>query len=108
MGKSKIPLEILNKPAKLTDDEFEVMKLHSVYGYQILKEKDDFNMPIATAVLQHHRKSKRNRLSHGSNSRKIIPYAKILSVVDVYDALVTERPYKRVCHSVTPLKLSCP
>lgn len=39
MGKSKIPLEILNKPARLTDEEFEVMKQHSVYGYRILKEK---------------------------------------------------------------------
>lgn len=95
MGKSKIPLTILNKPAKLTDDEFEVMKKHSVYGYQILKEKDDFSAPIALAVLQHHEKMNGNGYPMGVNREKISPYAKILSVVDVYDALVTERPYKK-------------
>lgn len=95
MGKSKIPLEILNKPAKLTDEEFEVMKLHSVYGYRILKEKDDFDMSIATSVLQHHEKVNGSGYPMGVTGEKIIPYARILSVVDVYDALVTERPYKK-------------
>ena len=94
MGKSKIPPEILNKPAKLTDEEFEVMKQHSVYGYRILKNKNDFAVPIATAVLQHHEKVNGTGYPMGVTSEKIIPYAKILSVVDVYDALVTERPYK--------------
>lgn len=94
MGKSKIPLEILNKPARLTDEEFEVMKQHSVYGYRILKEKDDIAAPIAMAVLQHHEKVNGKGYPMGVTGEKIIPYAKILSVVDVYDALVTERPYK--------------
>lgn len=95
MGKSKIPLEILNKPARLTDEEFEVMKQHSVYGYHILKDKDDFEMTIATAVLQHHEKMNGRGYPLGVTEEKISPYAKILSVVDVYDALVTERPYKK-------------
>lgn len=95
MGKSKIPLEILNKPARLTDEEFEVMKKHSIYGYQILKEKEDFSPPIALAVLQHHEKMNGRGYPMGVSGDKISPYAKILSVVDVYDALVTERPYKK-------------
>lgn len=95
MGKSKIPLEILNKPARLTDEEFEVMKKHSVYGYQILKEKEEFSLPIAIAVLQHHEKMNGKGYPLGVTAEKISPYAKILSVVDVYDALVTERPYKK-------------
>lgn len=95
MGKSQIPLEILNKPARLTKEEFEVMKQHSLYGYQILKRKDDFGMPIAMAVLQHHEKMNGKGYPMGVSSDKITPYAKILSVVDVYDALVTERPYKK-------------
>lgn len=95
MGKSKIPLEILNKPARLTDEEFEVMKKHSTYGYQILKEKNDISMPIALAVLQHHEKMNGKGYPMGVTAEKISPYAKILSVVDVYDALVTERPYKK-------------
>lgn len=95
MGKSKIPLSVLNKPARLTDEEFEIMKKHSVYGYQILKEKEDFSPPIALAVLQHHEKMNGKGYPMGVSQEKISPYAKILSVVDVYDALVTERPYKK-------------
>ncbi len=95
MGKSKIPLEILNKPAKLDDKEFEVMKQHSVYGYRILSEKDDFESSIAIAVLQHHEKMNGRGYPLGVDRKNITSYAKILSVVDVYDALVTERPYKK-------------
>lgn len=95
MGKSKIPLDILNKPARLTEQEFEVMKTHSELGYQILKDKDEFNLAISLAVLQHHEKMNGNGYPLGCKTDKICPYAKILSVADVYDALVTERPYKK-------------
>lgn len=95
MGKSKIPLDILNKPAKLTTEEFEIMKQHSVYGYQILNEKECFSAQIALAVLQHHEKMNGKGYPMGVTGERISPYAKILSVVDVYDALVTERPYKK-------------
>lgn len=95
MGKSKIPTEILNKPAKLNDDEFAVMKKHSEFGYSILKDKDKFDKTIPVAVLQHHEKMNGKGYPLGCKSDMITPYAKILSVCDVYDALVTERPYKK-------------
>jgi putative nucleotidyltransferase with HDIG domain len=95
MGKSKIPTEILNKPSRLTDEEFAVMKQHSVYGYRILQEKKEYETPIALAVLQHHEKMNGKGYPMGVSADQITPYAKILSVVDVYDALVTERPYKK-------------
>jgi putative nucleotidyltransferase with HDIG domain len=95
MGKSKIPLEILNKPARLNDEEFAVMKQHSVLGYRILSEKHEFSPAISLAVLQHHEKMNGKGYPMGVASDKITPYAKILSVADVYDALVTERPYKK-------------
>ena len=95
MGKSKIPLEILNKPARLNDDEFAVMKQHSVLGYRILNEKNEFPANISLSVLQHHEKMNGKGYPLGVSSDKITPYAKILSVADVYDALVTERPYKK-------------
>ncbi len=95
MGKSKIPSEILNKPARLTDDEFAIMKKHSELGYMILKDKKDFNDAISLAVLQHHEKMDGSGYPFGYKEDKIIPYAKILSIADVYDALVTERPYKK-------------
>ena len=95
MGKSKIPLEILNKPGKLTDEEFALMKQHSILGYEILKDKEEFNAAISLGVLQHHEKMNGKGYPLGYSSEKICPYAKILSVTDVYDALVTERPYKK-------------
>ncbi len=94
VGKSKIPKEVLNKPGRLDDDEFSVMKKHSLFGYQILKEKNTFSDGIKCGVLQHHEKINGNGYPIGVEGRKIHKYAKIISVADVYDALVTERPYK--------------
>ncbi len=105
MGKSKIPLEILNKPAKLNDEEFKIMKSHSVLGYEILKEKNEFTPAISLAVLQHHEKMNGRGYPMGVTSEKITPYAKILSVVDVYDALVTERPYKKSLSQRTAVEM---
>lgn len=95
IGKTKIPLEILNKPARLNDDEFAIMRQHSVYGYKMVKERPDFNDSIALAVLQHHEKANGKGYPLGVASNKITPYAKILSVADIYDALITKRPYKK-------------
>ncbi len=95
MGKSKIPTEILNKPGRLNEDEFSIMKQHSTLGYEILKDKKEINSAISIAVLQHHEKVNGKGYPLGCTGDKIIRYAKILSVADVYDALVTERPYKK-------------
>jgi len=94
IGKSKIPNEILNKPGSLTEEEFEVMKQHSVFGYRILQANKDIKESIKLAVLQHHEKINANGYPMGVGAEQICAYAKILSVVDIYDALVTERPYK--------------
>lgn len=96
IGKSKVPLEILNKPAKLNDEEFKVMKNHTVFGYEIIKEKENFSQAIALAVLQHHEKMNGRGYPLGVKADKITDFAKILSVVDVYDALVTERTNKKI------------
>lgn len=94
IGKSKVPNEILNKPAKLTDEEFAIMKLHSLYGYQILQKNEDMKENVRQAVLQHHEKINGKGYPMGVDGFKICPYAKILAIADIYDALVTERPYK--------------
>lgn len=94
IGKSKIPNEILNKPGRLTDEEFSVMKQHSVMGYNILKDNAGLKDTIKYAVLQHHEKINGQGYPMGIDGSKMSPFAKILAVVDIYDALVTERPYK--------------
>lgn len=94
VGKTKIPQEILNKPGKLNDDEFAIMRSHSAYGYNMIKDRPEFNNAICLGVLQHHEKINGRGYPLGFESEKICPYAKILTVADIYDALVTERPYK--------------
>lgn len=95
VGKSKIPNEVLNKAGKLTDAEFAMMKQHSLYGYSILKEKDDLSKSIKLGVLQHHEKMNAKGYPMGVGADKINLFARIISVADIYDALVTERPYKK-------------
>ena len=94
IGKSRISKELLNKPGKLTEEEFRHMKQHSVYGYNIIKDKNELKEPIKLAVLQHHEKTNGTGYPFGVDSSKICNFAKILTVLDIYDALVTDRPYK--------------
>lgn len=95
LGKSQISNEILNKAGRLTEEEFAVMKQHSLLGYKILTEKNNVPNSVTLGVLQHHEKINGQGYPMGLTSEKICPYAKILSVADIYDALVTERPYKK-------------
>lgn len=94
VGKSKIPHDVLNKPGRLSDIEFAMMKQHTLFGYAILKDKEEISPAIAMGVLQHHEKIDGKGYPQGLSEEKINPYAKFLSVADIYDALVTERPYK--------------
>ena len=95
IGKSKIPNEILNKAARLTDEEFAIMKQHSVYGYRILQPKEDLSTEIKLGVLQHHEKINGKGYPMGVTGDRIDLFARLISISDIYDALVTERPYKK-------------
>lgn len=95
LGKSQIPPEILNKAGRLTEEEFAVMKQHSFIGYKLLTEKGTIAPAITLGVLQHHEKISGHGYPLGLTENQICPYARILSVADIYDALVTERPYKK-------------
>ena len=94
LGKAKVPPEILNKPGKLTEEEFEIMKKHSFHSYCILKDNKGIRDSVKLAVLQHHEKINGQGYPMGLMAPQISKYAKILTVVDIYDALVTDRPYK--------------
>ena len=105
VGKSKIPNGILNKPSQLTDEEFEQMKMHSTYGYRILQEKETFSKGIMLGVLQHHEKVRGDGYPIGLKGDQIHIYAKIISVADIYDALVTDRPYKKAFSKRTAMEM---
>lgn len=95
IGKTKIPGEILNKPSKLTAEEFEVMKKHSYYSYKIVSTNNEIPFDVKAGILQHHEKKNGSGYPHGLKGDQIHPYARILTVADIFDALVTERPYKK-------------
>ncbi|MBO5372929.1 MAG: HD-GYP domain-containing protein [Lachnospiraceae bacterium] len=95
IGKTQIPSEILNKAGRLTEEEFGIMKKHALFGYTILKEKSEISNPVLMGVLQHHEKLNGQGYPMGVPEEKIFTYAKIISMADIYDALVTERSYKK-------------
>ena len=88
-------LEGMNKPTRLTDEEFEIVKNHSLYGYEMVKDNREVSDAIALGILQHHEKIDGSGYPFGAKASQIHPYAKVISVADIYDALVTERPYKK-------------
>ncbi|MDY6287675.1 MAG: HD domain-containing phosphohydrolase, partial [Lachnospiraceae bacterium] len=90
-----IPPEILNKPAKLTPEEFEVIKQHSRLSYDLVKKNPEISLSVAMAMLQHHEKTDGSGYPVGAMANLIHPYAKIMAVADIYDALVSTRPYKK-------------
>jgi PAS domain S-box-containing protein len=93
LGKIYVPAEILSKPGKITDGEFNLIKVHSQVGYDILKTID-FQWPLAQAVLQHHERINGTGYPQGLTADQIIPEAKILSVADVVEAMSSHRPYR--------------
>jgi HD-GYP domain-containing protein (c-di-GMP phosphodiesterase class II) len=94
LGKSAMPLEVLNKPGKLTDAEFAIMKSHPAAGHQMLLEGKGVG-PIAMDVcLHHHEKINGTGYPHGLKGDEISLFARMGAVCDVYDAITSNRPYK--------------
>lgn len=92
IGKLRIPKELINKPGKLTDEEYEVMKTHTVLGYEMCM-KDLKLRPYADGPLYHHEALNGTGYPNGL-TKKDIPYvAQIIRVADEYDAIVTKRQY---------------
>lgn len=94
IGKSKIPLQVLNKPGKLTDDEFKEMKRHSEYGYNIVRESEEVPPEVAKAILTHHEKEDGSGYPMGLTGNKLNLYSKIITVSDIFDAMTANRSYK--------------
>jgi len=94
VGKSQIPSEILNKKGTLTENEFEIMKRHTIYGYEIIKNDNDICMDVKRAVLMHHEKENGTGYPFGIKGNQKNLYSKILTVADIFDAITSERVYR--------------
>lgn len=95
IGKVYVPVEILNKPSKLTPGEFEVMKKHSEAGYRHVKENYNLNVKSYIGILQHHERYDGLGYPDGRAGEQINLYGRIISICDVYDALTSDRPYRK-------------
>jgi HD-GYP domain-containing protein (c-di-GMP phosphodiesterase class II) len=94
VGKLKIPLSILNKDGKLTDQEFAEMKMHPQYGYEILNKSKGISERSRIVALQHHEKFQGGGYPRKLKGTEINLFARICAIADVYDALTTDRPYR--------------
>ncbi|MFC5653209.1 HD-GYP domain-containing protein [Paenibacillus solisilvae] len=95
IGNAKIDRAILNKPTKLTAEEAEEMKRHTVLGYQILLKVTAINEGVKLAALQHHERVDGSGYPLGVVSAKIHPYAKLVAISDIFNAMTMKRIYRK-------------
>lgn len=93
IGKLKIPHEIISKPGKLTDEEFELIRSHPKLGYDILRSKDLDNR-IKLAALQHHERYNGSGYPRQLTGPEISNFSSIVAIADVYDAMTSNRAYR--------------
>ena len=93
IGKISIPSEILNKPSRLNEIEYNLVKNHPKLGYEILKDIS-FTYPIADIVYQHHEKIDGSGYPGGLKGDNIMIEARIICAADVYEAMASHRPYR--------------
>ena len=94
MGKAVLPMEVLNKPGKLTDEEFAIVKTHPEEGYKILCGANGVAEMTKDVCLHHHERIDGAGYPRGLNNESMSLYAKMGAVCDVYDAITSNRPYK--------------
>ncbi len=94
IGKTKIPLRILNKSEKLTDDEWQIMKSHAIWGAQILEQQSSSDTLAILIAAQHHMKYDLSGYPAMPGVTQLHPLSLVANICDVYDAITSKRPYK--------------
>lgn len=94
LGKAMMPMEVLNKPGKLTDAEFSIIKTHPTEGYKLLLTGQNVDSVVLDVCLHHHEKTDGSGYPKGLKDAEISVFAKMGAVCDVYDAITSNRPYK--------------
>ena len=106
-GKQFIPLEIINKTGKLTDEEFQIMKDHPVVGAKSLKAKGIGDVELWGGAMFHHEKVNGRGYPKGLRKEEIPLFARIIAVADVYDAVTSYRSYRKPMHPSMAYEIIC-
>ncbi|NVK22543.1 MAG: HD-GYP domain-containing protein [Kangiellaceae bacterium] len=101
VGKMKVPNSILNKPDRLTPDEFKLMQEHSVLGYIFLKQHGGIEDAVCDVAHSHHERIDGKGYPRQLNASAITLFSKVIAIVDAYDAITSDRVYKK---GLTPLE----
>jgi HD-GYP domain-containing protein (c-di-GMP phosphodiesterase class II) len=94
IGKTAVPVEIINKPSRLDEDEFNIIKNHPAAGYEYLKNANIGDEKMWLGVVCHHEKVDGSGYPLGLDGNEIPIWSRIISAADVYDALTSTRPYR--------------
>ena len=105
IGKARIPLEILDKPGKLDDREWEIMKLHPVYSCDILTDENNLDADLTAMAVYHHEKIDGTGYPDGLSGGKINDHVRLTAIADVYSALIDKRSYKGSMSSEAALEM---
>lgn len=95
LGKTKIPIELLNKKGKFTEDEFAIIKKHPELGYDMVKGVKEVKEISKSIILEHHERINGDGYPMGLEGNRISKYARIACICDVYDAIASDRVYRR-------------
>lgn len=94
IGKVGVPMEILNKPGKLTDEEWKIMRSHVEKGYEIAMSNTELRQ-IAEEIRHHHERWDGNGYPDGLSRESIPVLSRVIAVVDAFDAMINDRPYRK-------------
>ena len=95
MGKMSVPLEVLNKPGKLEPDELKIMQSHPELGWKLLMSSNDMYGGAIDVAHSHHERLDGTGYPRKLTAEKITPYTRIVTIVDMYDAITSDRVYQR-------------
>ena len=105
IGKSQLDPELVNYEGEYSEEQLEQVKLHTVYGYELLEKQGSFSPLTLSVVRSHHERANGDGYMDGLKGDQINPFARICAIAEIFDSLTTERPYKGALKSFNALEL---